>query len=61
MSVGGHADTLVDLVPSGNTDVKHPCLGNDQTVLVRTPTQVEFVECWSEVLVRNGIPLGLCH
>ena len=24
--------------------------------LMRTPTQTEFVECWSETLIRNGIP-----
>jgi hypothetical protein len=26
---------------------------------MRTPTQVEFVECWSEVIVRNGLPPAL--
>ena len=55
MSVGGHSDTPVDLVTSGNTDVKRPCLDNGR-VLMRTPTQVVFVECWSETLIRNGIP-----
>ena len=44
MSVGGHADTPVDLVAGGNADAKCPCLRNDQTVLMRTPTQTEFVE-----------------
>ncbi len=44
--VGGCADTPVDLVAGGNTDGNRPCLGNGQTVLMRTPTQVEFVECW---------------
>ena len=48
MSVGGCADTPVDLVAAGNADEKRPCLGNRQTVLTRTPTQAEFVECWSE-------------
>ena len=24
---------------------------------MRTPTQTEFVECWSESIIRNGIPL----
>jgi hypothetical protein len=43
--VGGCVDTPVDLVTTGNTDSKHPCLGNGQTVLLRTPTLVEFVEC----------------
>jgi hypothetical protein len=45
MSVGGHTDTPVDLVATGNDDVKHPCLGNGQIVLMRTPTPAEFVEC----------------
>ncbi len=44
MSVGGHADTPVDIVAGGNADAKCPCLRNDQTVLMRTPTQDEFVE-----------------
>ena len=56
MSVGGHADTPVDLVATGNTDAKRPCLGNGQTVLMRTMTQVEILECLSETLIRNGIP-----
>ena len=29
---------------------------NGKTVLMRTPTQAEFVECWSEVTIRNGLP-----
>jgi hypothetical protein len=40
MSVGGHTDTPVDLVAAGNADAKRPCVGNGQTVLIRTPTQV---------------------
>jgi hypothetical protein len=28
-------------------------------LLMRTPTQVEFVECWSEVIIRNGLPPAL--
>ena len=44
MSVGGFADTPVDLVAGGNADGKLPCLGNGQTVLKSTPTQAEFVE-----------------
>ncbi len=49
----------MDLVAANNADAKRPCLVNGQTVLMRTPTQVEFVElveCWSEVIIRNGIP-----
>ena len=56
MSVGGHTDTPVDLVVAGNDDAQFPCLGNGQTVLMRTPTQDEFVECWSEEIIRTGIP-----
>ncbi len=59
MSVGGCADTPLDLVATGNSDGKHPCLGDGQTVLMRTPTQTEFVECWSEVIIRNGLPPAL--
>ena len=44
ISVGGCADTPVDLVAGGNADGKRPCLGNGQTVLTRTPTQAEFVD-----------------
>ena len=43
----------------GNADGKRPCLGNGQTVLMRTPTQAQFVECWSEAIIRNGLPPAL--
>ena len=56
MSVGGHVHTTVDLVVVGNADAKRPCLGNGQSVFMRTPTQAEFVECWSEAIIRTGIP-----
>ena len=56
LSVGGHSDTPVDLMTVGNSDANHPCLNNRQTVLIRTPTQPEFVECWSESIIRNGSP-----
>ena len=56
MSVGGCVDTPVDVDTAGNTDGKRPCLGNGQTVLMRTPTQAEFVECWNEAIIRNGLP-----
>ncbi len=55
MSVGGCTDTPVDVDTAGNTDRKRPCLGNGQTVLMRTSTQAEFVECWSEAIIRNGL------
>jgi hypothetical protein len=54
MSVGG-TDTPVHVDVAGNADGKRPCLGNGQTVLMRTPSQDEFVECWSEVIIRNGL------
>ena len=57
--VGGCDDTPVDLVVGGNADGKHPCLVNGQTVLMRTPTQAEFVECWSEAIIRNGLSPAL--
>ena len=47
ISVGGCADTPVHVDATGNADGKHPCLGNGQTALMRTPTKAEFVECWS--------------
>ena len=59
ISVGGCADTPLDLAAGGNADGKRPCLGNGQTVLMRTPTQAEFVECWSEAIIRNGLPPAL--
>jgi hypothetical protein len=46
--VGGCADTPVDVDVVDNVDGKHPCLGNGQTVIMRTLTQTEFVECRSE-------------
>ena len=59
ISVGGCADTPVHVDGAGNTDGKRPCLVNGQTVLMRTPTQAEFVECWSETIIRNGLPPAL--
>ena len=55
ISVGGCADTPVHVDAAGNADGKRPCLGNGQTMLMRTPTQAEFVECWSETIIRNGL------
>ena len=58
ISVGGCADTPLDLAAGGNADGKRPCLGNGQTVLMKTPTQAEFVECWSEAIPSFGRPLS---
>ena len=55
MSVGGCADTPLDVDTAGNADGKRPCLGNGQTVLMRTSTQTEFVECRSEAIIKNGL------
>jgi hypothetical protein len=57
--VGGRADTPVDLIAVGHADAKRPCLGNGQTVLIRTSTQAEFVDCWSETIIRNWLPPAL--
>ena len=46
----------MDLVTTCNSDANRPCLGNDQTVVMKTPTQTEFVECWSETIIRDRIP-----
>jgi hypothetical protein len=59
MSVGGCAVTPLDLVLGGNADGKRPCLDNGQTVLKRTPTQAEFLECWIKNVIRNGLPPSL--
>ncbi len=36
ISVGGCADTPVHVDAAGNADGKRPCLGNGQTVLIRS-------------------------
>jgi hypothetical protein len=59
ISVGGYADTPAHVDAAGNAEGKRPCLGNGQTVLMRTPTQAEFVECWSEAIIRNDLPPAL--
>ena len=59
MSVGGHVDTPVDLAATCNADAKRPCLGNGHTLLMRTPTQIEFVEGWSVTIIRNCLPPSL--
>ena len=52
ISVGGCVDTPVHVDAAGNADGKRPCLGNGKTVLMRTPTQAEFVE-WSNFVGRD--------
>jgi hypothetical protein len=55
ISVGGCADTPVHVNEAGNPDGNRPCLGNGQTVLMRTPTQAELVECWSEMIITGMV------
>ena len=54
MLVGGHVDNVVDLCGDGNVDAKRPGLGKRQTMLTKPPKQVEFEECWSEVIIMYG-------
>ena len=58
MSVGGHTDTPVDLFTVGNVGGKCPFLGNGQSDLIRTPSQVVLVGCWSET-IRGTVCDGL--
>ena len=58
---GGHADNAVDLCGEGNTDANRPCLGKGQTMLTKPPSQTEFEECWSAVIIKNGLSPSLVH
>jgi hypothetical protein len=55
MVVGGHTDHAVDLCGEDSTDGKRQCLGKGQTILTKSPTQVEFQECWSEAIIKCGL------
>ena len=55
MLVGGYADNAVDLCGEGNADAKRPCLGKRQTMLTKQPSQTEFEERWSEVIIKCGL------
>jgi hypothetical protein len=59
MVVGGHADNTVDLCAEDNTDAKRQYLGKGQTMLTKQPTPAEFEECWSEVIIKNGLSPSL--
>jgi hypothetical protein len=59
MLVGGHPDNVVDLCGEDNADVKHQFLGKGQTILTNPPSQTEFAEFWSEVIVKKGLRLSL--
>ena len=49
--VGGYADNAVDLCEEGNADGKR----KRQTMLKKQPSQAEFEECWSEVIIKCGL------
>ena len=59
--VGGYDnDVDVDML-AGNSDVsKHGCVGlvPDQQPLVKSPTQDEFRETWSEAILKNTLLLS---
>ncbi len=59
MLVGVHADNVVDLCGEGKSDLKSQCLGKGQTMLTKSPSQSEFEECWSEVIIKDGLFGGL--
>ncbi len=55
MAVGGHTDHAVDLCGEDSADGKRQCLGKGQTMLTKPPSQAEFQECWSEVIIKCGL------
>jgi hypothetical protein len=55
MAVGGHADNFVDLCGEDSADGKRQYLGKGQTMLTKPPSQAEFQECWSEVIIKCGL------
>jgi hypothetical protein len=57
--VEGHADNPVEVCGEDNDDTKRPCLGKGQTILTKPPIQAEFEECWSEVIIKNGLSPSL--
>jgi hypothetical protein len=59
MAVGGYTDNVVDLCGEDNTDVKRQYLGKGHTILMKQPNQTEFEECWSEVIIKNGLSPSL--
>jgi hypothetical protein len=55
MTVGGHTDHAVDLCGEDSADGKRQCLHKGQTMLTKSPSQVEFQECWSEAIIKCGL------
>ncbi len=55
MTVGGHTDHVVDLCGEDSADGKGQCLGKGQTMVTKPPSQAEFQECWSEVIIKCGL------
>jgi hypothetical protein len=59
MMFRGHGDNTIDLCGEDNVDAKRQCLGKGQTMLTKPPSQAEFEECWSEVIIKNGLSPSL--
>jgi hypothetical protein len=59
MVVGGYADNVVDLCGEDNTDTKRQCLDKGHIILTKQPSQTEFQECWSDVIIKNGLSPSL--
>jgi hypothetical protein len=57
--IGGNADNLAEVCGEGNADAKRPLLGKGQTMLTKPPSQVEFEECWSVTIIKNGLSPSL--
>jgi hypothetical protein len=49
----------VDLCGKDNTDPQRQCLVKGHTMLTKQPSQGEFEECWSEVIIKNGLSPSL--
>ncbi len=57
--VGGHANNVVDLCGEDNTDAKGQCFGKGRTMMTKPPSRPEFEECWSELIIKNGLSPSL--
>ncbi len=57
MLVRRHTDNDVDLCGEDNADANRQCHGKGQTMLTKPPSQAAFEECWSEVIIKNGLLL----
>ncbi len=59
MTVGGYTDNVVDLCGEDNPDTKGQCLDKGHTMMTKQPSQVEFEECWTESIIKNGLSPSL--